>query len=110
MKNRVSKPCPTCRLIRTFLLIAIPFLFLMWFRPDLPLLSDFDLTGLAANGIALGCFAVICTKAYREFWLPYRAKRMATHETSSNDLKETINVQRNPVQKQAPTQAEEPPE
>jgi hypothetical protein len=82
----------------------------MWFRPDLPLLSDFDLTGIAANGIALGCFAVICTKAYREFWLPYRAKRMATHETSSNDLKETINVQRNPVQKQAPTQAEKAPE
>jgi disulfide bond formation protein DsbB len=75
MPQPSARPCPMCRLIRTFLLMAIPFMFLMWFKPEVPFLSRFDLTTLAANSIALGCVAVIAIQAYREFWVPYRSKR-----------------------------------
>ena len=75
MPQPSARPCPMCRLIRTFLLMAIPFMFLMWFKPEVPFLSRFDLTNLAANSIALGCVAVIAIQAYREFWVPYRSKR-----------------------------------
>ena len=86
MPQRSARPCPMCRLIRTFLLMAIPFMFLMWFKPEMPFLSRFDLTTLAANSIALSCVAVIAIQAYREFWLPYRSKQSTLQSKSAQPI------------------------
>jgi hypothetical protein len=73
-KPKGAKDCPTCRLIRIFLLLAVPITMMMWFKPEIPLLSQISLTNSFANLVGLALVVVIATKAYQEFWLPYKKK------------------------------------
>jgi hypothetical protein len=74
MSKFSAKDCPTCRLTRIFLLLAVPITMMMWFKPEIPLLSQISLTNSFANLVGLALAVVIATKAYQEFWLPYKKK------------------------------------
>ena len=74
MSKFSAKDCPTCRLTRIFLLLAVPITMMMWFKPEIPLLSQISLTNSFANLVGLALVVVIATKAYQEFWLPYKKK------------------------------------
>ena len=64
--------CPACRLVRVFLLLAVPIMMMMWFKPELPLLKSINLTYAFANLVGFACVCVIAYMAYHEFWLPAR--------------------------------------
>ncbi|MDG0980562.1 MAG: hypothetical protein P8O79_12605, partial [Halieaceae bacterium] len=70
MSKFSAQDCPTCRLIRIFLLLAVPITMMMWFKPELPLLAKISLTDSFANLVGLALFSVVTLKAYREFWIP----------------------------------------
>ena len=90
MSNFSAKDCPTCRLTRIFLLLAVPITMMMWFKPEIPLLSKISLTNSFANLVGLALVLVIATKAYQEFWKPHkqsieRAKRETEKELADAD-------------------------
>jgi type IV secretory pathway VirB6-like protein len=81
MKEVKKNDCPACRLTRVFLLLAVPIMMMMWFKPELPLLKSINLTYAFANLVGFACLCVIAYKAYHEFWLPARkAKSRAALE------------------------------
>lgn len=72
MQQNKHMNCPACRLVRVFLLLAVPIMMMMWFQPELPLLKSINLTYAFANLVGFACVCVIAFKAYREFWSPAR--------------------------------------
>ena len=74
MSKFSAKDCPTCRLTRIFLMLAVPITMMMWFKPEISFLSQISLTNSFANLVGLGLITVIATKAYQEFWLPHKKK------------------------------------
>ena len=85
MSKFSAKDCPTCRLTRIFLLLAVPITMMMWFKPEIPLLSQISLTNSFANLVGLALVAVIASKAYQEFWLPYKKKTESTKVDTEED-------------------------
>lgn len=67
-KEEGDAPCPVCRLIRVYLLIAVPILFLLWLKPEIHLLKGVDLLGWTARGIGVGLVLLIAWRAYKEYW------------------------------------------
>ncbi len=62
--------CPVCRLIRVYILIAVPMIGLVWLNPDSSneFLSEVSLTNLFANLVGIGFVLLVAWKAYHEFW------------------------------------------
>ena len=80
--------CPACRLTRVFLLLAVPIMMMMWFKPELPLLRSINLTYAFANLVGLACICVITYKAYQEFWLPARKEKLSAPNRSPSTIHE----------------------
>jgi len=64
--------CKVCRLIRVYLLVAVPVLMMMWIRPDFQIPAGID--GRAVIGYAFGV-GVILMVAYKYYTDIYRKKR-----------------------------------
>ena len=67
MSKFSAKDCPTCRLIRIFVLLAVPITMIMWFKLEIPLFSQISLTNSFANLVGPALFVVVATKTYQEF-------------------------------------------
>ena len=64
--------CKVCRLIRVYLLVAVPVLMMMWIRPDFQIPAGID--GRAVIGYAFGV-GVVLMVAYKYYTDIYRKKR-----------------------------------
>ena len=64
-----TQDCAVCRLIRVYLLIAVPMIGLVWLNPDSSseFLSEVSLTNLFANLIGIVLVIMVAWKAYNEF-------------------------------------------
>lgn len=65
-------PCVMCKLIRTYFILAVPILFIMYTKPEFTLLKGLALTDIFATAIGALLVATILWKAYQEFWKPKR--------------------------------------
>jgi disulfide bond formation protein DsbB len=61
-------PCPSCVLIRRFLVGSVPILLLMLAGVELPALQGFLLTNIASLLIGTGLVALVVWKAWNEYW------------------------------------------
>lgn len=69
MSPRAPKPpCPSCVLIRRFLIGSVPILLLMLAGVELPALQGFLLTNIASLLIGTGLVILVAWKAWNEYW------------------------------------------
>ncbi|MDC1319730.1 hypothetical protein N8Y93_03445 [Litorivicinus sp.] len=64
--------CKVCRLIRVYLLVAVPVLMMMWIRPEFQIPAGID--GRAVVGYGFGIILVLVI-VYRYYIDIYRKKR-----------------------------------
>ena len=64
--------CRVCRLIRVYLLVAIPVLMMMWIRPDFQIPAGVD--GRAVVGYVFG-IGVVVMFAYKYYTDIYKKRR-----------------------------------
>ncbi len=72
MDNQNRSPCAVCKLVRTYMLVAIPMILIMWTRPELKKLQGISLTNGFATIITIGFVTMVVWKYYQEFWKPRR--------------------------------------
>jgi hypothetical protein len=70
--KKTKPPCAVCRLVRIYLLVAIPIILIMWIRPEVSRLKGYALTDMFATFIGVMLVCTILWKAYQEFWKPKR--------------------------------------
>jgi len=65
-----TQDCAVCRLIRVYIMVAVPMICLVWLNPDSSseFLSEVSLTNLFANLIGIVLVIMVAWKAYNEFW------------------------------------------
>ncbi len=64
--------CRVCRLIRVYLLVAIPVLMMMWIRPDFQIPAGIDGRAVVGYTFAVGVVLMVAYKYYTDI---YRKKR-----------------------------------
>jgi disulfide bond formation protein DsbB len=69
-EKKNKPPCAVCRLVRIYLLVAVPIILIMWIRPEVTRLKGYALTDMFATLIGLMLVVTILWKAYQEFWKP----------------------------------------
>lgn len=73
MADRNEKPpCAMCKLIRTYMLVAVPMILIMYVQPEFTRLKGVALTDLFASFIGLMFVLTVLWKAYQEYWKPKR--------------------------------------
>ncbi len=72
MQKKTSPPCAVCKLIRIYMLVAIPMIFIMWTRPEIARLQGISLTNAFATLVTCAFIGVILWKYYHEIWKPRR--------------------------------------
>ena len=60
--------CAVCRLIRIYLMVAVPLIIAMALGPELDFLKEIDLTKVAASFAVLGLALTVAWRAYQEYW------------------------------------------
>jgi hypothetical protein len=60
--------CAVCRLIRVYLLIAVPLIIALAFGPEPEFLKEIDLINLVAGCVAMGLVVTVAWRAYQEYW------------------------------------------
>jgi disulfide bond formation protein DsbB len=70
-KNQ-KPPCAVCRLIRTYMLIAIPMILILYLQPEFNRLKGVALTNLFATFIGVMFVVTVLWRAYLEYWKPKR--------------------------------------
>ena len=70
-KNQ-KPPCAVCRLIRTYMLIAIPMILILYLQPEFNRLKGVALTDLFATFIGVMFVVTVLWRAYLEYWKPKR--------------------------------------
>jgi disulfide bond formation protein DsbB len=70
-KNQ-KPPCAVCRLIRTYMLIAIPMILILYIQPEFSRLKGVALTDLFATFIGVMFVVTVLWRAYLEYWKPKR--------------------------------------
>lgn len=65
-------PCAVCRLIRTYMLIAIPMILILYIQPEFNRLKGVALTDLFATFIGVMFVVTVLWRAYLEYWKPKR--------------------------------------
>ena len=70
-KNQ-KPPCAVCRLIRTYMLIAIPMFLILYIQPEFNRLKGVALTDLFATFIGVMFVVTVLWRAYLEYWKPKR--------------------------------------
>ena len=65
-----TQDCAVCRLIRVYILIAVPMIGLVWLNPDSSneFLSEFSLTNIFAYLVGIVFVSLVAWKAYNEYW------------------------------------------
>jgi len=61
-----------CKLIRTYMLVAVPMILIMYVQPEFTSLEGVALTDLFASFIGLMFVLTVLWKAYQEYWKPKR--------------------------------------
>jgi len=67
-----SADCPTCKVIRTNLILAIPVLAVLFLEPAEPIFGAYSLLKIAPWFVAIGLPGLIAWKYYHEI---YKKKR-----------------------------------
>ena len=67
-----TPPCAVCKLIRTYFLIAVPMILMIYIKPELTWVKGITLTDVFATVIGVLFFMTVVWKAYQEFWKPKR--------------------------------------
>ncbi|MDG1484912.1 MAG: disulfide bond formation protein B [Porticoccaceae bacterium] len=65
-------PCAMCKLIRTYMLVAVPMILIMYVQPEFTRLEGVALTDLFASFIGFMFVLTVLWKAYQEYWKPKR--------------------------------------
>jgi hypothetical protein len=65
-------PCAVCRLVRTYLVVAVPMIIIMFAKPEFKSLAGLSLTNMFATLIGVMFVLTVLWKAYQEFWKPKR--------------------------------------
>jgi len=61
-----------CKLIRTYMLVAVPMILIMYVQPEFTRLEGVALTDLFASFIGFMFVLTVLWKAYQEYWKPKR--------------------------------------
>ena len=75
MNRQGKEKCKVCRLIRIYVICAVPLLIILYLKPEFGVLKGVLLTNIFATLITITFVATVGWKAYIEFWKPYREKR-----------------------------------
>lgn len=67
-----TPPCVVCKLIRTYFLIAVPMILMIYIKPELTWVKGIALTNVFATAIGVMFVITVVWKAYQEFWKPKR--------------------------------------
>jgi hypothetical protein len=69
MPEHNDKPtCAVCRIVRLYLIIAVPLIIAVAFGPESSFLTEIDLLRLVSYLIGLGFVATVAWRAYQEYW------------------------------------------
>ncbi len=71
-EKKQKPPCAVCRLIRTYMLIAIPMILILYIQPEFNRLKGVALTDLFATFIGVMFVVTVLWRAYLEYWKPKR--------------------------------------
>ena len=67
-----SADCPLCKIIRTYLILAVPILAVLFWQPSEPIFGAYSIVKIAPWFVAVGLPSLIAWKYYREI---YKKKR-----------------------------------
>lgn len=69
MPEHDNKPvCAVCRIVRLYLIIAVPLIIAMALGPELDFLKEIDLSKVTAALAVLGLAVTVAWRAYQEYW------------------------------------------
>jgi hypothetical protein len=60
--------CAVCKLIRMYLIVAVPLIIAMGLGPELEFLKEIDLIKVTAALAVLGLVFTVAWRAYQEYW------------------------------------------
>jgi disulfide bond formation protein DsbB len=75
-----SADCPMCKIIRTYLILAVPVLAVLFLQPSEPIFGAFSIIKIAPWFVAIGLPSLIAWKYYHEI---YKRKRKSRKDQSS---------------------------
>ncbi len=67
-QNGDQPTCQICKIIRIYLMIAVPIVFMLAVRPELTILREIQLTSVVSTAIGIGFVLTVAWRAYDEFW------------------------------------------
>jgi len=67
-ENNAKPGCAVCRIIRLYLIIAVPLIIAVAFGPETSILTEIDLLRLTSYLIGLGFVVTVAWRAYQEYW------------------------------------------
>ncbi len=73
-----GRDCKVCRLIRVYLLVAVPVLMMMWVQPDFQIPKGVDGRDVVGYGIGIGLVLMIAWRYYNDIYL----KKKKQHDHS----------------------------
>ncbi len=72
MQNDQNPPCAVCKLVRIYIMLAIPMILIMSTQPEIARLKGISLTNAFSALIAFAFVFMIGWKYYHEIWKPRR--------------------------------------
>ena len=72
MQNDTKPPCAVCKLIRMYIIVAVPMIFIMSTRPEVERLKGISLTNAFSALIGAAFVGLVVWKYYHEIWKPRR--------------------------------------
>jgi len=60
--------CTMCKMVRIYLVIAVPLVIAMAFGPETNMRTDMQLTQIASWFFGIGLVVVVSWRAYQEYW------------------------------------------
>ncbi len=72
MQKNTPPPCAVCKLIRIYMMVAVPMIFVMWTKPELTRLQGISLTNAFATLVTCAFVGMVSWKYYQEIWKPRR--------------------------------------
>ena len=62
-----TNDCPICKVIRTYLILAVPMVLILFIQPEEPIFGAYSLLKIAPWAIGISLVCVIAWKYYHEF-------------------------------------------
>jgi hypothetical protein len=60
--------CIMCKMVRIYLVVAVPLVIAMAFGPETNMRTDMQLTQMASWFFGIGLIAIVSWRAYQEYW------------------------------------------